>query len=61
MICSNLKLPFASDSVDEVITNHVPVDTIALHGPGVQSSKVFRILKLGGLWMHNAILRGVKP
>ena len=35
LIAPNDRLPFANDSVDEVITNNVPVDRLAAYGPGV--------------------------
>jgi len=61
IISSNLRLPFADNSVDEVYTNSVPIDTIGLNGPGVQSSEVRRILKPGRRWIDNANVRYVKP
>jgi hypothetical protein len=34
IIADNTKLPFADDSVDEVITNGVPLDRSTKDGPG---------------------------
>lgn len=52
LICSNLSIPFPDESVDTVITNNVPLDRLAYHGPGVQSSEIRRILKSGGTWIN---------
>jgi hypothetical protein len=61
VISSNLHLPFAEGSVDVVYTRSVPIDINSLHGPGVQSSEVQRILKSGGIWMGDDQVRWVKP
>ena len=61
VISSNLRLPFANNSVDVVYTQSVPIDITTLHGPGVQSSEVRRILKSGGIWIDGNQLRLVKP
>jgi hypothetical protein len=61
VIADNLHLPFPDDSVDEVLTNSVPIDTIGQHGPGVQSSEIRRILKSGGTWLNDGIVSLVKP
>ena len=53
VIADNTALPFASGSVDTVITNGVPVDTNTWLGPGVRSSEIGRILAEGGTWIHN--------
>src|ERR1700730_4140420 len=50
VISSNVRLPFGTASVDEVITNDVPIDVTTQLGPGVQTSEVWRILKSGGRW-----------
>jgi hypothetical protein len=61
VISSNLHLPFANNSVDVVYTNSVPIDHMSLHGPGVQSSEVRRILKSGGVWINDGNVYYVKP
>jgi hypothetical protein len=61
VISSNLALPFAPDSVDEVITNSVPVDRTTFLGPGVQSSEIRRILKPGGGWIRDGVVVYTKP
>lgn len=61
VVGDNLRLPFASDFFDEVITNNVPVDILSYHGPGIQSSEVRRILKSGGNWVHDSEVRETKP
>lgn len=61
LVCTNLQLPFPNDSVDDVITNNVPIDVITPFGPGVQTSEIQRILKGGGSWIDNGIARYVKP
>jgi hypothetical protein len=61
VIADNKRLPFASDSVDEVITNSVPIDVDTWLGPGVQSSEILRILKPGGRWTHDGVVRFIKP
>jgi len=61
LICSNLSLPFPDESVDTVITNDVPIDQIAYHGPGVQSSEIRRILKSRGQWIKDGAIEETKP
>lgn len=61
LICPNTALALPDDSVDVVYTNGVPVDFPSTYGPGVQSSEIRRILKAGGLWIHDGILRWIKP
>jgi hypothetical protein len=61
MIAPNPDLPFPDGVVDDVITNNVPIDIMALHGPGVQSSEIRRILKAGGRWIDNGSVVYVKP
>jgi ubiquinone/menaquinone biosynthesis C-methylase UbiE len=61
VIADNTQLPFADDSVDEVITNSVPIDRTTQLGPGVQSTEVQRILKPGGSWAHDGVTRYTKP
>jgi hypothetical protein len=61
VIADFTQLPFAADSVDEVLTNSVPVDTVTHLGPGVQSSEIRRILKPGGVWVHDNLPAYTKP
>jgi hypothetical protein len=61
VISNNLQLPIQNDSVEEVITNNVPIDRITWLGPGVQSKEIHRILKPGGHWVHDAAIRFTKP
>jgi len=61
LICDNRQLSLPDDCCDEVVTNPVPVDAITHLGPGVQTSEVQRILKPGGVWVHDNTLRWVKP
>jgi hypothetical protein len=61
LICDNTALPFPDDTLDEVITNGVPVDRVSMYGPGVQSSEIRRILKAGGVWTHDGISVWTKP
>jgi hypothetical protein len=53
VIAPNDQLSFADDSVDVVYTNGVPIDKATHLGPGVQSSEIRRILKQGGVWIHD--------
>jgi hypothetical protein len=61
LICPNTRLPINDDSVDEVITNSVPIDVVILGEPGIQSSEVYRILAPGGRWVHDGNVRYTKP
>ena len=61
LICNNTHLPINDDSVDLVITNSVPIDSVVLGEPGVQSSEVRRILASGGRWVHDGNVRYTKP
>jgi hypothetical protein len=61
IIADNTNLPFADNSVDEVITNSVPIDTDIGFGPGVQSSEIKRILKSGGVWLKDGAVELIKP
>lgn len=56
----NTRLPFADASVDEVVTNSVPIDRTTHLGPGIQTTEVLRILKPGGQWIDNGIVRVTK-
>ena len=62
LIADNLRLPLPDGIVDKVITNNVPpVDSVTWLGPTVQSREIRRILKSGGRWIHNGIVRYIKP
>jgi hypothetical protein len=61
IIADNTHLPFADGSVDEVLTNSVPIDIVTWLGPGVQSSEIMRILKSGGSWVHDGAVRFIHP
>ncbi len=61
LICPNQELPFPDGTVDEVLTNNVPIDMPALYGLGVQSSEIYRILKSGGMWIRDGIVHYKKP
>lgn len=61
VVSDNRRLPFATGFFDEVITNGVPVDQEAFHGPGIPSAEVRRILKPGGRWVHDSEVRETKP
>jgi hypothetical protein len=61
LICPNVLLPIADDSIDLVITNSVPIDSVMFGEPTVQSSEIKRILATNGEWKHDANLRYTKP
>lgn len=61
LLCPNARLPLADESVEEVITNSVPVDLVILGESGVQSSEIYRILAPGGRWVHDGNVRYTKP
>ena len=61
LICRNQKLPIQDDSMALVITNSVPIDTVVLGSPGVQTSEVHRVLAPGGRWVHDGNVRYTKP
>jgi hypothetical protein len=61
LVCDNTALPFPTETIDEVITNSVPIDVPSALGPGVQTSEVQRILKRGGVWVNNGIVVWTKP
>ncbi len=62
LIADNVALPLPDRVADEVITNNIPpVDSITWLGPTVQSSEIRRILKSGGRWIHNGVVRFIKP
>ncbi|MDB5312114.1 MAG: hypothetical protein JWO38_6316 [Gemmataceae bacterium] len=60
LIGLNITLPFPDDTVDLIYTNSVPIDLNSLLGPGVQSSEVRRILRLGGQWIRDGVLEWTK-
>lgn len=53
LFCSNLSLPFPDETVDEVVTNNVPIDRPTLWGPGIQSAEIWRVLRPGCEWIHD--------
>ena len=61
LLCDNLDLQLPDECCDEVITNSVPIDRMTHLGPGVQSSAILRILKSGGVWIHDGVVRYTKP
>jgi hypothetical protein len=62
LICENSNLALPDSAVDEVITNNIPpVDIVTWLGPTVQTSEIRRILKSGGRWIHNGIVRYTQP
>jgi hypothetical protein len=61
LVCDNTALPCPADLFDEVITNGVPIDTVSVLGPGVQTTEVQRILKPGGTWVHDGVVVWTKP
>ena len=56
VVAENTALPFPNASIDQVITNSVPIDVNMTMGPGVQSSEVWRVLKPAGTWLNNGQL-----
>jgi hypothetical protein len=62
LIADNVRLPLPDNVCDEAITNNIPpVDSLTWLGPTVQTSEIRRILKVGGRWVHNGVIRFVKP
>jgi hypothetical protein len=61
LFCRNAELPFPDGTVDEVVSNSVPVDINTWLGLGVQSSEVRRVLRLGGVWRHDGVVVYTKP
>jgi hypothetical protein len=61
LICDNLTIPLPDGCADEVVTSSVPVDVSTWMGPGVQSSEIRRILKVGGIWTRDGIRHYTKP
>src|SRR5437763_15249353 len=60
LICPNTPLPINGDSVDRALTNSVPIDTVSLGQPGIQSSEIRRVLVSGGEWVHDGAVRYTK-
>lgn len=61
LICPNDDIALPDQSVDEVITNSVPIDIATWLGTGIASREIQRILKRGGSWLHNGRLEFRKP
>jgi len=61
IICENDRLSFDAESVDVVYTNSVAIDRVTHLGPSPQTSEIQRILKPGGVWMHDGQIRWRKP
>lgn len=49
---SGNRLPFATSSIDKVVTNNVPIDepSPGYFGPSFTSAEILRILKADGQW-----------
>ena len=61
LFCENQTLPFPDNSVDEILTNGVPVDRKTFWGPGISTSEIRRVLKSGSRWIDNGIVVYIKP
>jgi len=61
LICPNERLPLAANSIDLVVTNSVAVDQVVLGEPTIQSSEIYRILASPGRWVHDGLVRLLKP
>jgi hypothetical protein len=61
LICPNDAIPLPADSVDEAVTNNVPIDAKTFRGLGVQSSEISRILISGGRWVRDGVVVFTKP
>lgn len=61
LFCENHALPFPDNSVDEVLTNGVPIDRKTFLGPGISSPEIRRILKSGSRWIDNGVVVYTKP
>lgn len=61
VIAPNDALPFDDETFDAVYTNNVPIDIATPLGPGVQSTEIWRILKRGGVWIDDGLIRYRKP
>lgn len=61
LFCQNIRLPFPDATVDQIVTNGVPIDRNTWLGPGIQSTEIKRALKKGATWIHDGILAYTKP
>jgi hypothetical protein len=62
LFCDNTALPFPDFTVDEIVTNSVPVDLgTTWLGPTLDSNEIKRVLKQGGAWYHDGVLVHRKP
>ena len=62
LFCDNTSLCFPDSTVDNVITNGVPVDQgNTWLGPSIPSAEIKRVLKPGGTWQDNGVLVYQKP
>jgi hypothetical protein len=61
LFCDNTQLPFPECSVDEVLTNGVPIDRLTWKGPGISSNEIKRVLKSGGIWWDNGVAVFTRP
>jgi RHS repeat-associated protein len=48
-------LPYGTGTVDQVITNGVPIDLDYLGQPGINSAEIWRVLKPNGIWLNNEV------
>jgi hypothetical protein len=57
LFCDHTQLPFPELTIDNVVTNGVPVDIgNTWLGPSIPSAEIKRVLKHGGTWHHDGIL-----
>ncbi len=61
LFCRNTELPFPEGTVDQVVSNNVPIDINTWLGPGVQSAEIRRVLRSGGHWRHDGVVVYTKP
>ena len=61
LICPNQALPIGDDSIELVVTNSVPIDSIMFGELTIQSSEIRRILATNGQWVHDGVPRYTKP
>ena len=62
LFCENTALPLPGSTVDEIVTNGVPVDQGRTWlGPTLDSNEIKRVLNRGGAWYHDGILVYRKP
>jgi hypothetical protein len=55
-------LPFPDFTVDEIVTNSVPVDLgTTWLGPTLDSNEIKRVLRKGGAWYHDGVLVHRRP